>query len=213
MPNTNEIVVLMTFFQRGFGLSACDFLHGSLHHYKIKLIHLNLNYVHLCEAYLVVFLNFALFKHHFFLKYQPSATKHQVMGGGWIQARPQRFFPNLPLKTSLKGWHQQWFYCENHETSLPPFVNHLPKYDTTKIEELVEPKMLMVKAMISRVSELKDLGLTGVGVVANWLAHRVIPLKKQVHPAWEYCRVYDPTQELGYNIEVNQLIKIFKEMF
>jgi hypothetical protein len=70
MPNTNEIIVSTTFFQHEFGLPACDFFRGLLHHYKIELIQLNPNsilhivvFVHLCEAYLVVLPNFTLFKH------------------------------------------------------------------------------------------------------------------------------------------------------
>jgi hypothetical protein len=75
--NTNEIVVLTSFFQQGFGLPSCEFLRGLHHHYKIKLIHLNPNsiiqfviFVHLCECYLVVRPNFPLFKHYFFMEYR-----------------------------------------------------------------------------------------------------------------------------------------------
>jgi hypothetical protein len=71
-PNTKEIVVLFSFFQRGFGLLACEFLRGLLHHYQIKLIHLNPNsilqstiFVHLCEAFLTVPPSFPLFKSYF----------------------------------------------------------------------------------------------------------------------------------------------------
>jgi hypothetical protein len=42
-PNTNEIVVFSSFFQRGFGLPTCDFLWGFLDHYQIELVHLNPN--------------------------------------------------------------------------------------------------------------------------------------------------------------------------
>jgi hypothetical protein len=58
-PNTNEIVVFASFFQRRFGLPICDFLRDLLDHYQIELVHLNPNsilqiavFVHLCEAYL-----------------------------------------------------------------------------------------------------------------------------------------------------------------
>jgi hypothetical protein len=67
--------------------------------------------------------------------------------------------------------------------------------------------------LASRVSELKGSGLTGFGVAANWLARQAIPLKKQVHPGWEYCRVQDPTQESGDNIEASELVELLKEMF
>jgi hypothetical protein len=72
----NEIVVFSTFFQRRYGLPACDFLHGLLDHYQIELVHLNPNsilhiaiFVHLCEAYHGNPLSFPLFKNYFFLKY------------------------------------------------------------------------------------------------------------------------------------------------
>jgi hypothetical protein len=85
-PNTKEIVVFSSFFQRGFGLPACDFLGGLLGRYKIELIHLNPNsipqiivFVHLCEAFLGIFPDFPLFKNY--LKYQPSASNRKVIGG------------------------------------------------------------------------------------------------------------------------------------
>jgi hypothetical protein len=74
-PNTNEIIVSKAFFQWGFGLPTCDYFHGLLHHYKIKLVPLNLSsvlqvviFVPLCEAYLIILPNFTLFKYNFFLK-------------------------------------------------------------------------------------------------------------------------------------------------
>jgi hypothetical protein len=124
--NTNEIVVLTSFFQHGFGLPTCRF--SLLHYYKIELVYLNPNsilqiviFVHLCETYLAILLNFSLFK-HYFLKYQPSTAKWQIIDSVGIQARLHRDFHTLPLKTPLKGWYKQWFYCKNHEPSLPPFV-------------------------------------------------------------------------------------------
>jgi hypothetical protein len=38
-------------------------------------------------------------------------------------------------------------YCENHEPSLPPFVNHLPKYDDTWVEELTASEMSLVTTL------------------------------------------------------------------
>jgi hypothetical protein len=169
-------VVLTSFFQHGFSLPSCEFLRDLLHHYKIELVHLNPNsilqiaaFVHLCECYLAVHPNFSLFKHYFFLKHQPTAAKRKIIGGVGIQSRPHRDFLDLPLKYSLKGWHKQWFYCENHYPSFPPFVGHLLEYDETWVEEPVESKMPLVTALASRVNELNGLSLTGVSVATNWL--------------------------------------------
>jgi hypothetical protein len=127
-PNTNEIVVFSS-FQRGFGLPAYDFYCGLLDHYQIELVHLNPNYilqiaifVHLYDAFLGIPPNFPLFKNYFFLKYQPSAANRKVIGGVGLQTCPCASFPHLPMKASLRGWPVTWFYCENHELSLPPFV-------------------------------------------------------------------------------------------
>jgi hypothetical protein len=68
-------------------------------------------------------------------------------------------------------------------------------------------------SLAARVSELKGLDFTRVSVATNWLAHRVTPLKKQVHLGWEYCGVQDPTQESGNNIKANKLVELLKEMF
>jgi hypothetical protein len=73
--------------------------------------------------------------------------------------------------------------------------------------------MAIVTALAGRVSELKVLRLTGVGVAANWLAHRVTRLNKQVHPGWEYCGVQDPTRELGDNMEPTKLVELLQGMF
>jgi len=43
--------------------------------------------------------------------------------------------------------------------------------------------MLDIRELVAKVETLDRLGLTGVGVTANWLGRRVIPLKQEVHPA------------------------------
>jgi hypothetical protein len=126
-----------------------------------------MSFVHLCETYLTILLNFSLFKHYFFLKYQPSAAKRNVIGGVGIQTHPYHDFLNLTLKVSLEGWHKQWFYCKNHEPDLPPFVGRLPEYDATWVKELVDSEMAIVTALANSVSELKGLGLTRVSVATH----------------------------------------------
>jgi hypothetical protein len=128
-------------------------------------------FIHLYKAYLTILPNFTLFKHYLFLKYQSRTNKHQVMGSVGIQARPHWDFLMLPLNSSLKGWHMQWFFCKNHEPSVPPFIGRLPEYIGSWIEDTKDVEMPIVKALANRVSELKRLTLTIASVVTNWLAH------------------------------------------
>jgi hypothetical protein len=111
--NTNKIVVLSSFFQCEFNIPTCEFLRNLLYHYEIKLVHLNPNsilqiviFVHLCEAFHGVPTNVSLFKSYFLLKYQPSVDKLKVIDGVGLQTRPRSGFLDLPIKTSLKGWHK-----------------------------------------------------------------------------------------------------------
>jgi hypothetical protein len=119
-PNTNEIIVLSSFFQC---LPTCEFLHGLLHYYYIELIHLNPNSI----LQIIIFVH--LFKHYLFLKYQLSVANWKVIGGVGIQTHPHSDLLDLLMKTSLKGCHKSWFYCENQEPNLPFFVGRLPKYN------------------------------------------------------------------------------------
>jgi hypothetical protein len=125
-PNTNEIVVFCSFFQCGFDLLACDFFHGLLDHYQIELVHLNPNsilqiivFVHLLEAFLGIPPNFPFFESYFFLKYQSSAANHKIIGGVGLQTHPSAGFLDLPMKTSLRGWHMTWFYVRTMNPASP----------------------------------------------------------------------------------------------
>jgi hypothetical protein len=60
---------------------------------------------------------------------------------------------------------------------------------------------------------MKEHGLTRVCIATHWLARRVIPLKKQVHPDWEYSGVQDPTRETNEKITPERLVKLLQDMF
>jgi hypothetical protein len=205
--NTNEIVMFSSFFQRRFGLPACDFFRGLLDHYQIELAHLNPEsnlqitvFIHLCEVFLGIPPNFPLFKNYFFLKYQLSAANRKVIKGVGLQTCPLTGFLDLPMKTSLWGWHTMWFYCENHEPSLPPFVDRLLEFQVSWSEEPTPLELPHVATLTNKFNFLKERGLSGVCVAAHWLACRVIPLKKQFQPSWEYTRVQDLTRETSEEI-------------
>jgi hypothetical protein len=47
----------------------------------------------------------------------------------------------------------------------------------------------------------------------NWLARRVMPLKKQVHPGWEYSGLQDPTRETSEKSEVEDILELLQGIF
>jgi hypothetical protein len=50
-------------------------------------------------------------------------------------------------------------------------------------------------------------------MATHWLAHEVIPLKKLVHPGWEYNGLQDPIQETNEKISLELLVKHLEEIF
>jgi Ni,Fe-hydrogenase III component G len=50
-------------------------------------------------------------------------------------------------------------------------------------------------------------------MASHWLAHRVLPLKKQVHPGWEYSGLQDSTRETSEKITLKILVKHLEEIF
>jgi hypothetical protein len=107
----------------------CEFLCGLLHQYEIEFVHLNPNsilqivaFLHLYEAFLAVPPNLSLFKSYFLLKYQPNANNWKVIGGVGLQMHPRIGILDLPMKTSRKGWHKPWFYCENPDYHIIAFI-------------------------------------------------------------------------------------------
>jgi hypothetical protein len=197
-----------------------DFLHRHVDYYQIELVHLNPNsilqitvFVYLSEAFLQIPSSFLLFKNYFFLKYQPSAANHMVVVGVGHQTRPCAGFFDIPLKTSLQGWHGTWFYCENHEPSLPSFVGQLPDFQGTWNKEPTPLEVPLVSALTNMVNLLNEKGLMGVCMAPCWLAHRVQLLKKQVHPGWQYSRLQDPTRETQENITPKLLVNHLGQLF
>jgi hypothetical protein len=71
------------------------------------------------------------------------------------------------MKTLLRGWHRTWFYYENREPDLPPFVGRLPEFHWTCSEEPTPLKLPQVAALANKINTLKERGLTGVYVAAH----------------------------------------------
>jgi hypothetical protein len=144
-----------------------------------------------------------------------SAECHQPKGhwGVGLQTHSCTGFLDLSLKTSPRGWHGTWFYCENHEPSLPLFIGRLPEFQGTWSEEPTPLKLPQVAALTNKINLLKEKGLTRVYVATHWLTRRVKPLKKQVHHGWEYNGFQDPTWESQEKITRELLLKHLGEMF
>ena len=73
--------------------------------------------------------------------------------------------------------------------------------------------MTAVLSQVTRVNRYREMGLTGVMVVANWLIRRVIPLKEQSHPAWDYTGLDDSSCETSERLGEARLLALLGELF
>ena len=55
---------------------------------------------------------------------------------------------------------------------------------------------------LKQIRAMKDQGLSGVGVVASFIRHRVQPLKERINYGFEYTRPEDPSR-----VTTNELTK------
>jgi hypothetical protein len=110
-----------------------------LHYYDIELQHLNPNeiqhimaFIELCEGYLGIEPHFDLWRYFFSVslhkkvEIEKGKKKKYMMpiGCASIRLRGNRAaqYMSLPLTTSNKGWHKQWFYLRNNPAApLPLF--------------------------------------------------------------------------------------------
>jgi hypothetical protein len=118
---------------RGLSAPIHPFLRGLLFIYGLQLHHLTPNsilhisiFITLCEAFLGVQPNWALWKRIFFCRRNGSPNVAYNIGGVVISVRPTVDYFDVKLPDSVQGWRKKWLYIqeENHgcaEDNIPPF--------------------------------------------------------------------------------------------
>nr|AAK43494.2 gypsy-type retrotransposon RIRE2 protein [Oryza sativa Japonica Group] len=221
-PDTHEVVVFSHFFYGGFALPTSKFFRGILSFYGISLHHLNpnsivhiANFVHVCEAFLGIKPHFALFRRIFFLKPQPNKSKPCVVGGAGFQLRgtlSQKYF-SMPIKTSNKGWHANWFYIQNPEPALPEYSCLPPVYQDTWNSLPIGDEAAQALELMDRMLKLKEQGLQGEQITRHFIKCRLAPIKERSRTAFEFDGKHDPNREepdsLDFKIMKERMYKIF----
>ena len=101
-----------------------------------------------------------------------------------------------PLPDNNRGWHSEWFYIENHGSSLPSRSGRQPDSKLPSWEEgpTVE-EQAEVDTLLEEIANLKERGLTADAVVIDFMYRCIQPLKDRIYPAYLYVGASDPTRE------------------
>ncbi|KAK1669950.1 hypothetical protein QYE76_058109 [Lolium multiflorum] len=212
---------------RGLSAPIHPFLRGLLYVYGLQLHHLTPNsilhisiFITLCEAFLGVQPNWALWKRIFFCRRNGSANVAYNIGGVVISIRSSVNYFDVKLPDSVQGWRKKWLYIreENHgcaEDNIPPFdgaekILRRRSWDA----EATEEERTSTEALMTRIHELQNTRgkeLSGIQITAYFLRTRVQPLQARKNPFWNYAGDED-TDRLSTNLEVKDLDRLIRKI-
>ncbi|KAK1695428.1 hypothetical protein QYE76_012125 [Lolium multiflorum] len=212
---------------RGLSAPIHPFLRGLLYVYGLQLHHLTPNsilhisiFITLCEAFLGVQPNWALWKRIFFCRRNGSANVAYNIGGVVISVRSSVNYFDVKLPDSVQGWRKKWLYIreENHgcaKDNIPPFdgaekILRRRSWDA----EATEEERTSTEALMTRIHELQNTRgkeLSGIQITAYFLRTRVQPLQARKNPFWNYAGDED-ADRLSTNLEVKDLDRLIRRI-
>lgn len=162
--------------------------------------------VSLYENFLDTDPHWALSKHTFSSKIMslkkdnpkaPPTNIVQLCGGRLgLQIKKTVTYVYMKWPNTIKGWQQNWFYCDDVAMSdgsvgLSPYtpdrVTKLPSWNP----RLTKGKKVEVSILTDIISVHKDQGLVENDVVAAWVSHRIQPLQSRDRPMYTYKGIND----------------------
>src|SRR4051812_25136450 len=171
-------------------------------------------FAHLCENFVGVHPNVALFRHFF----SPRVEKGEPLSGGvaWISKTGKKeAYLEGELRSRWEEWRADW--CLIVEENPQPFtaVRRAPVVRGRDWSD-VAPDDAKLEIAVTRILRLRLAGLTVGAVGADFLCRRIAPLQEKGRPAWEFQNVADIMRlrpGLNFNFTVLELDGTLRELF
>ncbi|KAK1648672.1 hypothetical protein QYE76_066477 [Lolium multiflorum] len=212
---------------RGLSPPIHEFLRGLLFVYGLQLHQLTPNsilhvsiFITLCECFLGVQPNWALWKRIFCLRRNGSHGVAYNIGGVVIYVRSDVDYFDVKFPDSVQGWRKKWLYV--HEESSDSVEYNIAPFDgKTKIlrrrswdAEATEEEKSKTEALMTRMRELQNTRgkeLSGIQITAYFLRIRVQPLQARKNPLWMYVGDED-VERLSKDLPVKDLEKLIRRI-
>ncbi|KAK1681225.1 hypothetical protein QYE76_042073 [Lolium multiflorum] len=167
-----------------------------LHHLTPNsILHISI-FITLCECFLGVQPNWALWKRIFCIRRNGHHNVAYNIGGVVICVRSDVDYFDVKFPDSVQGWRKKWLYIRE-ESSNPVEENIAPFDGEAKIlrrrswdAETIEAEKLATEALMTRIHELQNTRgkeLSGIEITAYFLRTRVQPLQARKNPFWKYA--------------------------
>ncbi|KAK1680807.1 hypothetical protein QYE76_041655 [Lolium multiflorum] len=228
-PPKGFTVMFTAFLFGGLSLPAHEFLRSLLFFYGIQLwqltpnsiLHLSI-FITVCEAFLGIDPHWGLWRKIFYVKRHNDSNGPPVVGGVGFVVRKEVDYFDYPMKESVQGWRNKWFYLRDplvpgRRSPLPPFEDSLIAKPKKSWQNTLSPEeRLTADRLFDQIVILKNTGgltMCGTEVVSVFLQRRVQPLMSRPHQLWLYtgkddesralaaARCYPPTPESGVVLE------------
>ncbi|KAK1605334.1 hypothetical protein QYE76_029007 [Lolium multiflorum] len=195
-PPKGFTVMFTAFLFRGLSLPAHEFLFSS---FLLRdsapvtpnsILHLSI-FITVCEAFLGIDPHWGLWRKIFYVKRHNDSNGPPVVGGVGFVVRKEVDYLDYPMKESVQGWRNKWFYLRDplvpgRRSNLPPFEDKLIDKPKKSWQNALSPEeRVTADRLFDQVVILKNTGgLTMCGIEA---------------PAVAQC--YPPTPESGVELE------------
>ncbi|KAM0904890.1 hypothetical protein ACQ4PT_017747 [Festuca glaucescens] len=212
---------------RGLYAPIHDFLRGLLFVYGLQLYHLTPNsilhvsiFITLCECFLGVHPNWALWNRIFYLRRNGSHNIAYNIGGVVICVRPDVQYFDVKFPDSVQGWRKRWLYIHEEcsdslEYNIAPFnggekILRRRSWDA----EATDEEKTATEALMKRIHELQNTRgqeLSGIQITAYFLRIRVQPLQARKNPLWMYAGDKD-VDRISKDLSVKDLEKLVRRI-
>ncbi|KAK1680722.1 hypothetical protein QYE76_041570 [Lolium multiflorum] len=181
-----------------------------------SILHVSI-FITLCECFLGVQPNWALWKRIFCLRRNGSHGVAYNIGGVVICVRSDVNYFDVKFHDSVQGWRKKWLYV--HEESSDSVEYNIAPFDgKTKIlrrrswdAEATEEEKLATEALMTRIRELQSTRgkeLSGIQITAYFLRIRVQPRKNLL---WTYAGDED-VERLSIDLPAKDLEKLIRRI-
>ncbi|KAK1626641.1 hypothetical protein QYE76_000956 [Lolium multiflorum] len=212
---------------RGLSPPIHEFLRGLLFVYGLQLHQLTPNsilhvsiFITLCECFLGVQPNWALWKRIFCLRRNGSHGVAYNIGGVVICVRSDVDYFDVKFPDSVQGWRKRWLYV--HEEGSDSIEYNIAPFDgKAKIlrrrswdDEASEEEKLATEALMTRIRELQSTRgkeLSGIQITAYFLRIRMQPLQARKNPLWMYAGDED-VERLSIDLSAKDLEKLIRRI-
>ncbi|KAK1613662.1 hypothetical protein QYE76_019179 [Lolium multiflorum] len=212
---------------RGLSAPIHEFLRGLLFVYGLQLHQLTPNsilhisiFITLCECFLGIHPNWALWKRIFYLRRNGSHNIAYNIGGVVICVRPDVEYFDIKFPDSVQGWRRRWLYVREEcpdslEYNIAPFdgsakILRRRSWDAEASEE----EKTATEALMKRIHELQNTRgkeLSGIQITAHFLRIRVQPLQARKNPLWLYAGDKD-VDRISEDLSVKDLEKLVRRV-